>query len=103
MPGETVPVLRGAVVPTGGRVVTVVPPGPGALVVDVVSTEVDVELDEELEVVDAPSVDGGRAVVVVGDWVATCCFGELSAPVATSNTRALRATVARAYRPTLKR
>jgi hypothetical protein len=50
-----------------------------------------------------------RAVVVVaravvdGDWLATCCLGELSSPVATSKSRAARAIDARAYSPTLKR
>jgi hypothetical protein len=34
-------------------------------------------------------------IVVVGDWVATCCLGELSVPVVTSKSRATRAIEAR--------
>ena len=96
--GEVVPVFRGAVVPTDGWVVAVVPPGPGAeatmVVVD--STVEDVEVDEVLDVDVRATVVVGRAVVDVGRWVATCCLGEVSSPVATSNKSAAMATVARA-------
>ena len=58
--------------------------------------EVDVDVDEELEVVVAPRVVVGRVVVEDGDWRATCCLGDVSSPVTTSNNRAAKATVARA-------
>jgi len=111
--GAAVPVFRGAVVTTGARVVAVVTPGPGtagasgaskpAVVVVVVSPGADVEVGRALEVVVA-----GRVVVVVrtarrGDWLATCCLGDVSLPVATSRSRAARAMEASAYSPTLKR
>jgi hypothetical protein len=107
--GVGLPVERGAVVlTTGARVVAVVPAGsvPDAgSVAGGASTLLDVELDD----------DGGRvggmmtravvdgAMVLVADWVATCCLGELSLPVATSNSRATSASEARAYSATLIR
>ena len=102
--GEVVPVLRGAVVPTGRWVVAVMPPGSAAraAVVVVDSTVEEVDVDDVLDV-DVTRVVVGRAVVDVGRWVATCCLGEVSSPVATSNKSAAMATVARAYSPTLKR
>ncbi len=94
--GGLVPVFRGAVVPTGGCVVAVAPPGPGAgaAVVVVDSTVEEVDEDEVLDV-DVTRVVVGR-VVDVGRWVATCCLGEVSSPVPTSNNSAAMATVARA-------
>lgn len=99
--GEVVPVLRGVIVPTERCVVAVVSPGAAGMVV-VDSTVEDVDVDEELDVVVAPSVVVGRAVVE-DDWLATCCLDDVSSPVATSNNRAAMATVARAYSPTLNR
>ena len=110
--GAAVPVLRGAVVTTGGEVVAEVPDEPGAVAglpsgVDVDDVE-DVD-DVDDEVVVAPfDVVVGRwvvegATVKEGAWVATCCLGDVSPPVATSNRRPARAMVARAYSPTLKR
>ena len=58
--------------------------------------DVDVDVDEELEVVVAPRVVVGRVVVEDGDWRATCCLGDVSSPVTTSNNRAAKAMVARA-------
>ena len=103
--GDVVPVLRGAVVPTDGWVTVVTPEPRGAVAVLVDSMVEEVEVDEVDEVldVDVTRVVVGRAVVEVGAWVATCCFGEVSPPVATSNKSAAMATVARAYSPTLKR
>ena len=99
---------------TAGRVVPDVPDGPvvpdvpdgpgstaGGMVVDSTVEEVDVE-DEELVVVEAAVLEVGRTVVV-GDWVATCCLGARSGPVATSKRRVARATDARAYSPALNR
>jgi hypothetical protein len=60
------------------------------------STVEDVDVDEELDVVVTPRVVVGRVVVGVGDWRATCCLGDVSSPVTTSNNRADKATVARA-------
>jgi hypothetical protein len=96
--GEVVPAFRGAVVPTDRWVVAVVPPvpGAGAAVVVLESTVEDVEVDEVLDVDVRATVVLGRAVVDVGCWVATCCRGEVSSPVATSNKSAAMATVARA-------
>ena len=107
--GAAVPGFRGAVVTTEARVVAVVTPGaagaggsPEPAVVVVVSAEIGVS--------GAVDVVVGRCVVVVvvrtvvrGVWLASCCLGEVSPPVATSNSRAARATEARAYSPTLKR
>jgi hypothetical protein len=92
-------VVRGAVVLTGGRVLAVVSEGPASGSVTAVSTLVD-----GLDVDDVGSVVGMRtrvavvvvAMVLVGDSVATCCFGEWSPPVATSNKRATRAIEASA-------
>ncbi len=56
----------------------------------------EVVVDEELDVVVAPRVVVGRVVVGDGDWRATCCLGDVSSPVTTSNNRADKATVARA-------
>ena len=95
--GALVPVLRGWVVTTEAWVVAVVPPGPGATVV-VVSAGVEVE-DDEVGAVDGLVVAGRvvvRRTVVEGAWVATCCFAEVSLPVATSNRRATKAMDARA-------
>jgi len=60
------------------------------------STMEDVVVDGELEVVVTPRVVVGRSVVGDGDWRATCCLGDVSSPVTTSNKRAAKATVARA-------
>ncbi len=57
---------------------------------------VDVDVDEELEVVVAPRVVVVGRAVVDGDWRATCCLGDVSSPVTTSNNRAAKATEARA-------
>ena len=80
----------------------VTPPGPAVV-------EGDATVDD-VEDVAAPAVVVTRAAVVVvsravvvGDWFATCCLGDVSLPVATSNSRAARAIDARAYSPTLKR
>ena len=92
--GALVPTLRGAVVTTGGCVVAEPPEGMVATVVVLDVTD-DVEVDEAFDVVVAPAVvDVGRTVVV-GDWVATCSLGAVSAPVASSNSMAARAMVAR--------
>jgi len=100
----TVAVDRGAVVATvGGRVLVGVATGADpAAVVGVVSTVGstvdDVELDEddvEVEATSGGEVRTGGRRVVTGDWVATWRVGELSGPVATSNSRATMATDAR--------
>lgn len=97
MTGGGVPVLRGAVVTTGGCVDPVPPAGAPAAVVEVCATVDDVE-----EVGPVDDVVVARVLVVVGpavvdgDWVATCCLGDVSPPVATSKSRAARATDARA-------
>ena len=102
VPGAAVPVLRGAVVTTGGWV-TAAPKLPAA-VVEVESTVDDVEDVEAFDVVVAASVLVVVARAVVdGAWLAACCLGDVSPPVATSNNRAARAIDARAYSPTLKR
>jgi hypothetical protein len=95
--GDVVPVLRAAVVATGCWVVAAAPPGPGTAAAVAVGDSMveEVELDEVLDV-DVTRVVVGRAVVEVSAWVATCCFGEVSSPVATSNKSAAMATVARA-------
>ena len=93
--GALVPMLRGAVVTTGGWVPPVPPDGMVTTVVVLDSTvdEVDVEA---LDVVVAPEVvEVGRATVVEGDWVATCCLGDVSPPVATSKSMAAKAMAAR--------
>ena len=100
--GAAVPVLRGAVVTTGGWVITA--PKLPAAVVEVASTVDDVEDVEAFDVVVAASVLVVVARAVVdGAWLATFCLGDVSPPVATSNNRATRAIDARAYSPTLKR
>jgi hypothetical protein len=77
-------------------VVAVVSPGSSAAGIVVVrSTVDDVDVDEELEVVVAPRVVVGLTVVD-GDCLDTCCLDDVSPPVATSNNRAAKATVARA-------
>jgi hypothetical protein len=106
--GVELPVERGTVVfTTGAGAVAVVPGGweSEPRVTGGASTLLDVELEEA-----GGSVDGmvtravaGGATVVVADWVATCCLGELSLPVATSKSRATSATEARAYSATLIR
>lgn len=102
--GAVVPLFRGAVVFTGASVVAVGPGNPATVVVvgptvdDV--DEVDVSSDPTSVVVGCTVVVGP---VVDDDWLATCCFGAVSVPVATSNRRAAKAIEARAYRPTLKR
>ena len=86
----TAPVDR--VVATGGWVVTT-PPEDGivaGVVVVVDSTVDEVELDEGLDGGRVATVVVGRAVVA-GDWVATCCLGDVSPPVATSKRRAAKA------------
>jgi hypothetical protein len=92
--GGDVTTWRGAVVTTWGWV-DPVPPG---------MVEVDPTVDE-VDDVGPPDVVAGAAstlVVVVaravvdGDWVATCCLGDVSLPVATSNSSAARAIDARA-------
>lgn len=95
--GEAVGVLRGVVATTRGWVGAVVSPGSSAAAAVVVddSTVDDVDVDEELELVAAPRVVVGRAVVD-GDCLATCCLDDVSSPVTTSNNRAAKATVARA-------
>ncbi len=93
--GALVPTLRGAVVATDGCVFPVPPDGMVATVVVLESTGDDVEVGA-FDVVVAPEVvEVGRAVVVVGDWVATCCLGDVSFPVATSKSMAPRAMAAR--------
>ena len=93
--GGLVPRLRGAVVTTPGWVITVPPEGMVTTVVVLPSTVDEVEVGA-FEVVVAPEVvEVGRAVVVVGDWVATCSLGDVSAPVATSNSMAPSAMAAR--------
>lgn len=94
------PVERGAVVFTTGarEVVAVVSAEPdGRVVTDVSGTvdELDDGADDEVGARVVGVVVVGRMVVVVGAWVATCCLGELSVPVATSNSRATRAIDAR--------
>jgi hypothetical protein len=96
-----------AVMTTGARVAGVVtaavfPPvvaGSVAGVVVATSTLVE-EVVESPDRVAAGMVTRSEVVVglmvVVGDWVATCCLGELSLPVVTSNSRATRAIEARA-------
>jgi hypothetical protein len=99
----------GAVVfTTGARVVPVVPGGwvpDSGSVTGAASTLLDVELDDDGGsvggMVTRVVVDG--ATVLVADWVATCCLGELSLPVATSNSSATSASEARAYSATLIR
>ena len=96
--GAVVPLLLGAVVATGARVVAVVTGDPGMVVV--LGPTVD-DVDEEVEVSKEPTrVVVGRTVVVgpvvVDDWLATCCLGPVSLPVATSNRRAAKAIMARA-------
>lgn len=93
--GAVVPLDDGAVVTIGARVVAVVPLGPEATVV-VESTVEEVDVDVELEVGRATVVVVAGRVVVVGDWVATCCLGELSVPVASSTSSAAKATAAMA-------
>lgn len=93
--GALVPGFRGAVVATVGWVLPVSPGGMVATVVVLPTTVEEVDVVGPLDVVVAATVvDVGRTVVV-GDWVATCCFGEVSAPVATSNSMAARAMAAR--------
>lgn len=93
--GALVPTLRRAVVTTPGWVFPVPLDGMVATVVVLESTVDDVDVGP-LEVVVAPEVvDVGRMVVVVGDCVATCSLGAVSAPVATSNSMAARAMAAR--------
>ena len=100
--GALVPTLRGAVVTTPAWVVT---EPPGGMVTTVVVLESTVDVDVvAFDVVVAPEVvDVGRATVVEGDWLATCCFGDVSAPVATSKSMAANAMAARTYSPTLNR
>lgn len=93
--GALVPTLRGAVVTTPAWVVTEPPDGRVTTVVVLESTVDDVEVGA-FDVVVAPDVvEVGRAAVVEGDWVATCCFGDVSAPVATSRSMAANAMAAR--------
>ena len=95
VPGALVPTLRGAVVATPGWVFPVPADGIVATVVELEPTVEEVEVGA-FDVVVAPEVVGvGRAVVVVGDWVATCSLGDVSSPVATSKSMAPRAMAAR--------
>ena len=95
--GGLVPVLRGAVNATVGWVVKA-PPAPTLppAVVEVVSTVVDVDVTGAFDVVVTCAVDVVTRAVVDVDWVATCCWGDVSLPVTTSNRRAARAIDARA-------
>jgi microsomal dipeptidase-like Zn-dependent dipeptidase len=95
--GAEVPPVEGrAVVAVGRRVVAVVPDGPSeATVVSVPGAVVDVddvlvEVDELVEVVGLDDVVVGR-----DDWLATCCFGDVSSPVATSSRSTIIETDAR--------
>jgi hypothetical protein len=104
--GGLVPVLRGWVVATGGWVVAVVTPVPAAGAAVVVAVSGGVEVEDDVEVGMTIVFSGRRVVrptVVEGACVATCCLGDVSLPVATSNRRAAKAMEARAYSPTLKR
>jgi hypothetical protein len=96
--GAVVPLLPGAVVATGARVVAVVIGEPGMVVV--LGPTVDDVEDEVDDSKEPTSVVVGRRVVVgpvvEDDWLATCCLGAVSLPVATSNRRAAKAIVARA-------
>lgn len=80
-----------AVVTTPGRVVGLVP---SVSVVDGSTAVVEV-VEEEVDVVVGTVVVVGRAVVL-GDCRATGCRGELSEPVATSNSKPVRASAAMA-------
>jgi hypothetical protein len=75
-------------------VVPVAPAVTGAAVIVVVESSVDDVGADELDVVGRAVVVVVAGRVVVGDWVATCCLGELSLPVAISNSRAASAMVA---------
>lgn len=62
---------------------------------------VDVGSVEDVDVAGAAGAVVGAATVVMvgrgvveGDWLATCCLGEVSAPVATSNSMAASAIAA---------
>ena len=101
--GVVVPLLRGAVVAMGGRVVAVRPlpaesvgagVAPRRVVVE--STVDDVDVDGPLDVVVNRRVVVGRAVVDGDAWLATTCLGDVSSPVTTSNNMATKATEARA-------
>ncbi|HUR22909.1 MAG TPA: hypothetical protein VMZ73_03450 [Acidimicrobiales bacterium] len=101
--GALVPTVRGAVVTTPARVVTAPPDGMVLRVVVLESTVDEVDVGA-LDVVVAPEVvEVGRAMVVVGAWVATCSLGDVSSPVVTSKSMAPSARAARTYRPTLNR
>ncbi len=102
--GEVVATVPGERVVTTGGWVVADPPAEGMVagVVVVDSPPRDVELDVELDGGSVTRVVVGRTVVT-GALVATCRFGDVSPPVATSKSRAARATEASAYRPTLKR
>lgn len=98
--GAVEPLLRGAVVFTGGCVVAMGAGDPGMVVVPgPIVDEVD-DVDEVEDSNDPTRVVVGRKVVlgpvVDDDWLATCCLGAVSAPVATSNRRAAMAIEARA-------
>jgi hypothetical protein len=90
------------VVAVVGWVVTPPPDGMvagGAAVVEPTLVDVvedDVVLDEVVKSVVAKSVVVDARAVVTGAWVATCCFGDVSLPVTTSKSKAVRATAARA-------
>jgi hypothetical protein len=93
-------VARVVAVTTGARVVAVVPDGrvAGVVAAVVLTAPVVVDVAGSVELVDCGMVTRVVVVtrtVVVGDCVATCCFGELSVPVVTSNSRATRAIDAR--------
>lgn len=100
--GALVPRFEGEVVATEGWVLPVPPEGTVATVVVLEPTVDDVEVGG-FDVVVALSVVEVATVVDVGDWVATCCLGDESVPVATSKSMAARAMAARTYSPTLNR
>ena len=79
---------------TTRRVVGVVGDVPGGTGVVVVSSVLLVEVEGGGVVVGRAVVDGAE---VTEDWVASCRFGELSLPVATSKSSATMATEANAY------
>ena len=93
--GALVPMLRGAVVATGGWVFPVPLDGMVATVVALESTVDEVDVEASDVVVGPEVVEVGRTVVVVGDWVATGSLGDVSLPVDTSKSMAARAMAAR--------
>ena len=94
VPGALVPKFGGAVVATKGWMTGEPPDGMVTTVVVLESTVDDVDVGFD-DVVGPGVVEVGRAVVVVGDRVATCSLGDVSPPVATSKSMAARAKAAR--------